>query len=229
MVSALRATSSIWSQAMRELKVVIADDHPVVVLGLREVIVRDERLNLVGEALSSSQLVEQLTLHQPDLVITDFNMPGDETYGDGLQLIEYVTEHFPRVKILVLTMVSNHLIISRLLEMGVAGVIAKNHIHEEIGKALNALANDRRYEAPSVLATSVVTNPKVIDERFSTLSPREVEVLRLVVAGSSVGDIARQLDRSVKTVSTQKVSAMRKLEVLTDHALITYCIKADPF
>jgi two-component system capsular synthesis response regulator RcsB len=221
--------SSIWSRAMRELKVVIADDHPVVVLGLREVILRDRRFSLKGEALSSSQLVEQLSLHQPEMVITDFNMPGDETYGDGLQLIEYITEHFPSVKILVLTMVSNPLIVSRLLEMGVAGVIAKNHIHEEIGKALNALANDRPYNAPPVPATSVLTNPKIIDERFSMLSPREVEVLRLVAAGSSVGDIARQLNRSVKTVSTQKVSAMRKLEVLNDHALITYCIKADPF
>ena len=214
---------------MRELKVGIADDHPVVLLGLREVIQRDERFILAGEALSSSQLVEQLALHQPALVITDFNMPGDETYGDGLQLIEYLNEQFPAVKILVLTMVSNQLIISRLLEMGVAGVIAKSHIREEIGKALNALANDRSYNAPAVPATSVLSNPKVIDERFSTLSPREVEVLRLVVAGSSVGDIARQLQRSVKTVSTQKVSAMRKLEVLNDHALITYCIKADPW
>lgn len=212
---------------MRELKVVIADDHPVVLLGLREVIQRDERFILAGEALSSSQLVEQLSLHQPALVITDFNMPGDETYGDGLQLIEYLCEQFPAVKILVLTMVSNQLIISRLLEMGVAGVIAKSHIREEIGKALNALANDRTYNAPAMPATSVLSNVKVIDERFSTLSPREVEVLRLVVAGSSVGDIARQLERSVKTVSTQKVSAMRKLEVLNDHALITYCIKAD--
>lgn len=212
---------------MRELKVVIADDHPVVLLGLREVIQRDERFILAGEALSSSQLVEQLSLHQPALVITDFNMPGDEIYGDGLQLIEYLSEQFPAVKILVLTMVSNQLIISRLLEMGVAGVIAKSHIREEIGKALNALANDRTYNAPAVPATSVLSNVKVIDERFSTLSPREVEVLRLVVAGSSVGDIARQLERSVKTVSTQKVSAMRKLEVLNDHALITYCIKAD--
>ena len=214
---------------MRELKVVIADDHPVVLLGLREVIQRDERFILAGEALSSSQLVEQLSLHQPALVITDFNMPGDEIYGDGLQLIEYLSEQFPAVKILVLTMVSNQLIISRLLEMGVAGVIAKSHIREEIGKALNALANDRTYNAPAVPATSVLSNVKVIDERFSTLSPREVEVLRLVVAGSSVGDIARQLQRSVKTVSTQKVSAMRKLEVLNDHALITYCIKADPW
>ncbi|WP_339473409.1 response regulator [Pseudomonas sp. RL_5y_Pfl2_69] len=212
---------------MRELKVVIADDHPVVLLGLREVIQRDERFILAGEALSSSQLVEQLSLHQPALVITDFNMPGDEIYGDGLQLIEYLSEQFPAVKILVLTMVSNQLIISRLLEMGVAGVIAKSHIREEIGKALNALANDRTYNAPAVPATSVLNNVKVIDERFSTLSPREVEVLRLVVAGSSVGDIARQLERSVKTVSTQKVSAMRKLEVQNDHALITYCIKAD--
>ena len=214
---------------MRELRVVIADDHPVVLVGLREVIQRDECFTLAGEALNSSQLVEQLALHQPALVITDFNMPGDDTYGDGLQLIEYISEHFPSVKILVLTMVSNQLIISRLLEMGVAGVIAKSHIHQEIGKALSALANDRPYEAPAAPATSVMINPKVIDERFSTLSPREVEVLRLVVSGSSVGDIARLLDRSVKTVSTQKVSAMRKLEVLNDHALITYCIKADPF
>ena len=214
---------------MRVIKTIIADDHPVVLVGLREMIQRDERFTLVDEAVSSSQLVELLALNQPDLVITDFNMPGDDTYGDGLKLIAYIIEHFPEVTILVLSMVSNPLIISRLLEMGVAGVIAKNHIHEEIGKALNALANDRPYVAPKVQKTSVLSNPRVIDERFSNLSPREVEVLRLFVAGSSVSEIARLLNRSVKTVSTQKVSAMQKLEVLTDHALLTYCIKADPF
>ncbi|OZY57935.1 DNA-binding response regulator [Pseudomonas lundensis] len=214
---------------MRELKAVIADDHPVVLLGLREVIQRDERFGLVGEALNSSALVRLLVLHQPDVVITDFNMPGDDTYGDGLPLIEYIVEHFPTVKILVLTMVSNQLIISRLLEMGVVGVIAKNHIHEEIGKALNALVNGRPYTTPMAQPTSVLANAKVIDERFSNLSPREVEVLRLFVAGNSVSEIARLLSRSVKTVSTQKVSAMHKLEVLNDHALLTYCIKADPF
>jgi two-component system, NarL family, captular synthesis response regulator RcsB len=214
---------------MHEIKAVIADDHPVVLVGLREMIQRDTRFELVGEAVSSSQLIKLLASNQLDLVITDFNMPGDDLYGDGLQLIEYIIEHFPAVKILVLTMISNQLIISRLLEMGVAGVIAKNHIHEEIGKALNALANDRPYVAPSVQPMSVLANAKVIDERFSNLSPREVEVLRLFVTGSSVSEIARLLNRSVKTVSTQKISAMHKLEVLTDHALLTYCIKADPF
>ena len=214
---------------MHEIKAVIADDHPVVLVGLREMIQRDTRFELVGEAVSSSQLIKLLVSNQLDLVITDFNMPGDDLYGDGLQLIEYIIEHFPAVKILVLTMISNQLIISRLLEMGVAGVIAKNHIHEEIGKALNALANDRPYVAPSVQPMSVLANAKVIDERFSNLSPREVEVLRLFVTGSTVSEIAKLLNRSVKTVSTQKISAMHKLEVLTDHALLTYCIKADPF
>ena len=106
---------------MHEIKAVIADDHPVVLVGLREMIQRDTRFELVGEAVSSSQLIKLLASNQLDLVITDFNMPGDDLYGDGLQLIEYIIEHFPAVKILVLTMISNQLIISRLLEMGVAG------------------------------------------------------------------------------------------------------------
>ena len=157
---------------MRELKVVIADDHPVVLLGLREMIQRDEYFTLAGEALSSSQLVEQLQLHQPELLITDFNMPGDDIYGDGLQLIEYIIEHFPGVKILVLTVMSNHLIISRLLELGVAGVIAKSHIREEIGKALSALANDRGYAPPAAAAispTRVVTVLLALEPLIATI------------------------------------------------------------
>jgi len=212
-----------------EIKVVIADDHPVVLLGLREVILRAPRFCLVGEALNSSQLVEQLTLHRPALLVTDFSMPGDETYGDGLQLIEYISKHFPDVKILVLSMLSNNLIVSRLLEMGVIGVIAKKYMHVEVDLALNALARNQLYLAPALHAASVNTKIKVIDERISTLSPREVEILRLIVSGISVGDIARLLSRSVKTISTQKISAMHKLGVDSDRALITYCIKASLF
>ena len=72
-------------------------------------------------------------------------------------------------------------------------------------------------------------NNQQVDERFSSLSMKEMEVLRLFVAGSSVSDIARQLNRSIKTVSAQKVAAMRKLEVDSDQALLTYCIRAEQF
>lgn len=79
------------------------------------------------------------------------------------------------------------------------------------------------------MATSVSANNQQVDERFSSLSMKEMEVLRLFVAGSSVSDIARQLNRSIKTVSAQKVAAMRKLEVDSDQALLTYCIRAEQF
>ncbi|MEE8875377.1 response regulator [Pseudomonas helleri] len=212
---------------MLEIKVVIADDHPIVLFGVREIIMRDPRFKLVAEATNSSQLIAQLEEYQPDVVITDFNMPGDATYGDGLKLIEYIIRKFAHIQVVVLTMISNNLILSRLHELGVAGVIQKNHLHEEILNALAAVAANRNYQSPA--PTSVLMNKQEIDERFASLSPREVEVLRIFVAGYSVSDVARLLKRSVKTVSAQKISAMRKLAVESDQALLTYCIKAGQF
>ena len=214
---------------MLEIKVVIADDHPIVLFGVREIIMRDPRFKLVAEATNSSQLIAQLEQYQPDVVITDFNMPGDATYGDGLKLIDYIIRKFPHIQVVVLTMISNNLILSRLHELGVAGVIQKNHLHEEILNALAAVAANRNYQSPAPAPTSVLMNKQEIDERFASLSPREVEVLRIFVAGYSVSDVARLLKRSVKTVSAQKVSAMRKLAVESDQALLTYCIKAGQF
>jgi len=214
---------------MREMKVVIADDHPIVLVGVREMILRNPGITVVGEAVSPSQLIAQLEQHRPDVLVTDYNMPGDDLYGDGLKLIEYVLRRFPDTQVLVLTMVSNSLILTRLQELGVAGVIQKNYLHEEIQKALVALSARRSYRAPEPIATSVSANNQQVDERFSSLSMKEMEVLRLFVAGSSVSDIARQLNRSIKTVSAQKVAAMRKLEVDSDQALLTYCIRAEQF
>ncbi|AIZ34360.1 response regulator [Pseudomonas parafulva] len=214
---------------MTELNVVIADDHPIVLLGVREIVQRDGRYTVVGEAVSSSELIEQLRTHRPQLLITDFNMPGDATYGDGLKLIEYVLRNFPQTQVLVLTMISNSLILSRLQELGVAGVIQKNHLHQEIEKALTALSRRRPYQSPSAEARSVMGSSGQVGDRFESLSPRELEVLRLFVTGMTVSDIARQLCRSNKTVSAQKVSAMRKLEVDSDQSLLTYCIEARQF
>ncbi|MFK7700600.1 response regulator [Pseudomonas caspiana] len=214
---------------MKKIKVVIADDHPIVLFGLREIIQRDGRFEVAAEATSSSQLIAELNTHEPEVVITDFNMPGDSTYGDGLKLVEYLIRRFVKTQVLVLTMISNNLILSRLHELGVVGVIQKNHLHEEIENALDALALNRSYRGPVQEAISVQVNNQQVDERFASLSPREVEVLRLFVIGNSVSDIARQVNRSTKTVSAQKISAMRKLEVTSDHALMTYCIKAGQF
>ncbi|MCM8560019.1 response regulator [Pseudomonas shahriarae] len=214
---------------MKTFTVVIADDHPIVLLGVRELVERDERFQVIGEAICSAGLIKLLEQQPIDIVITDYNMPGDSPYGDGLKLVEYLKRHFPDVQILILTMISNHLILTRLQELGVVGVIQKSQLHTEIQVALKSIAQQAHYRSLEPAKTSVIESLTAIDERFSTLSPKEFEILRLFISGKSVSDIARSQNRSSKTISAQKISAMRKLEVSSDQDLLAYCLEYNVF
>lgn len=211
---------------MEKTRIVLADDHPIVLMGVTEFIERDERYSVVAQAQTSSELIELLHREKPDIVITDYNMPGDDIYGDGVKLIEYLIRHFPKVKVLVLTMLSNKLILSRLYDLGVGGVVLKNGDLKELLRALDALTKGNRYDGDALKETgSVVSTPLTsMEERIASLSVKEFEVLRLFASGMSVCEIAQAQNRSVKTVSTQKMAAMRKLMVDNDHALLTFCI-----
>ena len=214
---------------MRKLNVVIADDHPIVLLGLLELIERDGRFHVVGQAVGSEGLVKLLEKQVVDLIVTDFSMPAESPYGDGLKLVEYLRRHYPSVRILVLTMVSSPMILTRLHELGVAGIIQKRHLHNEIEVALNAVIKGMGYQSYESTPESLSDNLLTLNERFATLSPKEHEILRLFVSGQSVSDIARGQNRSTKTISAQKISAMRKLEVASDQDLITYCLESNIF
>lgn len=214
---------------MRKLNAVIADDHPIVLLGLLELIERDGRFRVVGQATGSDELIQLLEQQAVDLVITDFSMPENSLYGDGLKLVKYLRSHYPSVRILVLTMISSSLILTHLQEMGVAGVVQKRHLHKEIEVALNAIVQGVAYQNSNSIPESSIENLITLKERFAILSPKEHEILRLFVSGQSVSDIARGQHRSAKTISAQKISAMRKLEVTSDQDLITYCLACNIF
>ncbi|WP_275627490.1 response regulator transcription factor [Pseudomonas sp. 273] len=215
---------------MEKLRIVVADDHSIVRMGVREVVQGDPRFSVVGMAANSSELVRMYGELSPDIVITDYNMPGDANYGDGLKLIGYLLRQFPQTRVLIYTMLSNTLIFSSLYDLGVAGVVPKSGDPDEILAALDAIARGRIYRGPCMQApNSVVPGGDDIEGRIASLSTKEYEVLRHFVSGLNVRDIARVLNRSVKTVSAQKISAMRKLEVDSDQALLTFCIKSDLF
>lgn len=210
---------------MRKIKIVLADDHPIVLVGVCEYIERDDRYEIVAQARSSTELIEQIQRLQPDIVVTDYNMPGDDTYGDGVKLIKYLIQHFPRVKILLLTMLSNNLMLSRLYDMGVSGIILKNGDLNEILLALNALSKGLVWRSQAAQGSqNVIERSDGVQDRIASLSLKEFEVLRRFASGMNVRDIAHSLNRSVKTISTQKSTAMRKLNVENDHALLTFCI-----
>ncbi|MOA31044.1 Transcriptional regulatory protein RcsB [compost metagenome] len=126
-------------------------------------------------------------------------------------------------------MISNPLILTRLQELGVLAVIQKSQLHAEIEVALKAIAKGKRVRSHRMAPTSVLDDGADLDERFSRLSPKEHEILRLFVQGQGVNEIARSLNRSAKTISTQKISAMRKLDVSSDQELLAYCIERNLF
>ncbi|GLR37677.1 transcriptional regulatory protein RcsB [Pseudomonas plecoglossicida] len=209
---------------MPKTTIVIADDHSIVLLGVRQLVEATECFEVVAEASNSTDLIARLHATSPDILITDYNMPGDTQYGDGLKLIDYLVRHFPGMQVLVLTMVSNDLILSRLYDLGVAGVVQKSQLHAEIERALEALVHKRKYKATSLERSWVRDDSPSVDARIASLSPKEMEVLRLFIAGMSLNDIARVQNRSAKTISTQKVAAMHKLDVRTDQELIAFCL-----
>ncbi len=208
--------------------IIIADDHPIVLAGIRDVIDRDPRFEVIGQAAGPEELMALMQARAADIVITDYNMPGDDTLGDGIKLISYLHRTFADSKVLVLTMVSNPSIVAAMYRAGARGVVRKTGDLGELSTALNALMAQRIYRSPALPREEAVPHAGAASAA-ALLSPREFEVIRLFAGGRTVGDIAKRLNRSTKTISTQKVSAMRKLGTNTDHDLITFCLESDLF
>jgi two-component system capsular synthesis response regulator RcsB len=210
------------------IRILIADDHPIVLAGIRDVLAGELDLDIVGEATDPAMLVELMESSRPDALITDFSMPGGDSFGDGIKLISFLGRRFPDTRLLVLTMVSNPSLVAGMYAAGAAGVVLKSHGLGSLVQALRVILAHRSYR-PSGMLPVAFGPPVDSDTVRARLSPRELEVIRLFTGGMAVGDIARQLQRSIKTVSTQKVSAMRKLGVSNDQELIEYCLQASLF
>lgn len=211
---------------MEKIRIVLADDHPLTLVGIQDLLERDINLAVTASVSTSTELVEQLNSSLPDIIITDYTMPGDSVYGDGIRFVDYLIRTYPGPKLLVLTMISNPMIISSLYDTGVWGVVLKHDKLTEILSAINCLRLGNKY-FPTNYQQNVTRDQRntSVADRIKLLSPREFEVLRHFVRGDSVVQIAANLKRSTKTVSTQKTSAMEKLNVQSNQELITFCVE----
>jgi len=209
------------------LKVVIADDHPLILMGVADLLARDVGISVQATASSPSEVVAALQKDLPDVLVTDYSMPDDPHYGDGMAFIGYLLRRFPGLKVLVLTMLSNPMMVASLYDLGVAGVVQKQHDHKELIRALRTIALGNRYHPPVCAPTqrpgAQTGTAASLDERIASLSPREFEVLRLFAQGHAVSEVAAKLNRSIKTVSSQKTAAIRKLGVNNNQELIAFC------
>lgn len=207
-----------------KLRVVLADDHPFVLLGIRATFLMDENLAVVGEASSAAELLSLLASTPCDVVVTDFAMPeAGHQAEDGLRLIKRLRRDWPDIRIVVLTSMTNVAILRSILWAGAMSLLNKVESIEELAVAVRAAGVGRRYLSTSIIAALAVAgaeNDAVADAPH--LSPREVEVIRLFAGGLSITEIARFMKRDVRTISRQKRDAMSKLGVHNDPGLFAF-------
>ena len=202
------------------LKIVIADDHQMFIDGVKVLIRNETRFAIVGEALNGEAALELIAQHRPDILITDINMPG----MSGTELTKKVKEQFPQTKVLVLTMYNDREIISEIFSTEAEGYILKNTGKQELIAALSRLADDGTYYSNEVMNIMItaVRKQKKIEKETSHLTPREIEIIRLITQEFSTAQIADKLFISPRTVDTHRKNILQKTGVKTIVGLMRF-------
>jgi len=206
-----------------ELRVFLADDHPIVLAGVKALIGAAEGLQVVGEARDGRSALSGATELQPDIVVLDISMPG----CNGMKVAEMLRGACPKSKILALTVHEDKGYLRQLLKLGVAGYVLKRSASEELVRAVRAVASGGIYIDPAVAPKLLNTGSQKVDAVIgegADLSEREAEVLRLTAVGHSHKAIAGELRVSVKSVETYKARGMSKLGFESRVQLVRYAV-----
>ncbi|APC15802.1 DNA-binding response regulator [Pseudomonas frederiksbergensis] len=202
------------------MRVIIADDHPVVRIGLRMLIDLNRTCVVVGEADGPDSLLSLLSTTPCDLLITDFSMPGN-LQSDGLQMLNRVRRGYPAMPIILVTMFANVTTLRAVFAQGVMAIIAKGASATELPMAIKSVGEGRRFISESLRAALVQADAEV-QTTSPSLSAKELEVVRMLASGMTVSEIAGYFKRSVSTISKQKGMAMQRLGISTDVELFAY-------
>lgn len=199
------------------IRIAIADDHPTLLVGMEYLLSDVDDLELVGMAADSTALVDLLCKHSCDVVVTDYAMPGGR-YGDGVSLLGFLRRRFPSMRLVVLTGLDSAAIFKVIVAAEIDALVSKRDEPTHLFEAIRATSWSGTYLSPSIRQVLGVQSS------FAALSARETEVVRLFAEGLSVAGIGERVDRSRKTISVQKMSAMRKLGLESDAELVRYAL-----
>jgi DNA-binding NarL/FixJ family response regulator len=196
---------------MTPLRVVLADDHPMVRYGVAAVLADAPEVDLVAEAADGHALLREVAAHSPDVVLTDLDMPG----GSGVEAIGALRRQFPSVGVLVLTMHADDESVFGALRAGAHGYLLKGADRAELVRAIQSVAaGEAVYGAPvAARIMAFFTGGQAVTPAFPDLTEREREVLTLLAAGQRNSAIAARLHLSEKTVRNHVSAVLGKLQV----------------
>jgi two-component system capsular synthesis response regulator RcsB len=207
------------------IRAIIADDHPLVLLALENLMSGFPNLAVVGRASHAAELFSEADRVECDIAVMDLYMPGS-LVGDGFATVRRFRKLYPDVALVVLTMETDADALEHVLSLGVDAVMSKRDRVDLIHVAIVSALAHERYVGPAVRALiAEATVARRLNFVRELLSPRELEVLKQYASGVGVTEIATRLGRSVKTVSAQKCTAMRKLALRTDSDLFRFSVE----
>jgi two-component system, NarL family, invasion response regulator UvrY len=204
------------------MRILIADDHPILRRGLREILMRELDDTICGEAANAQQVLSEVQRRHWDLVILDVTMPG----RSGLDVLKDLRGLLPKLPVLVLSMHPEDQLGKRVLKAGGAGYMNKESAPDELITAVRKVLDGGVYVSPALaerLATDLRENAGRLPHE--TLSEREFEVLRMLASGKTVTEIAAELHLGVPTVSTYRAHILTKMNMTTTAAVISYAVR----
>ncbi|WP_413676597.1 response regulator [Pantoea dispersa] len=217
--------------ARRPTRIAIIDDHQLILQALSSLLANDPQIEVAGVFSSPSELLKSLSSEMIDMVLMDYELGEDQS--DGAELIKKVTTRFPGVSVLMISAHYNPATVALALRRGAKGFVGKNGKSETIKHAIHEISRGRifieeamaqklaEYQRDGALLLSGQYSEENVQRAVSlaALSPKEQEVIRCFIRGMTVTDISEKFNRSLKTISGQKQSAMRKLGLKADHEL----------
>ena len=197
------------------IRVALVDDHSLVRDGIKALLSVMANLEVVGEAENGADAIDMIGRCQPDLVLVDIGLKD----MNGLELTRLLRNRYPALKVLVLSMYDNHEYVSESVRAGASGYVLKNSPSREIIAAIDAITNGGSFYSAEI-AQRLIADKNTDNE----LTPRENQVLYKMAQGLNNKEMARELDISVRTVETHRLSIRRKLNIDKPAALVKYAI-----
>jgi two-component system, NarL family, invasion response regulator UvrY len=204
------------------IRVLVADDHAVVRRGLRQILAETPDIHVGGEAADGAEVLRLVRAERWDVVVLDINLQR----SNGLEILAEIRRERPDLPVLILTVYSEEQYALRAVKAGAAGFLNKESAQENLIDAVRKVAGGGRYVTAALaerLATFVAAKHE--GAPHEKLSNREFEIMKLIASGKSVGEIARDLALSAKTVSTHRTRILGKMDVKTNAELTHYAVR----
>ncbi|CAG0976720.1 MAG: response regulator transcription factor [Bacteroidetes bacterium] len=206
------------------IKILLVDDHQMFIDGVKALLRKEKKFEIVGEALNGEQALSFITNHDIDILITDISMPGIS----GVELTKKVKKNNPEIKILVLTMFNDRQVISEIIMAEAEGYILKNTGKQELIHALEKIADNGTFfsnEVVNIMVENSAIQHAEADIRVDVLTERELEILKLICLELTSEQIAEKLFISKRTVDTHRKNIIDKTGIHTLVGLIKFALR----